>query len=361
MSVTLFAASSLWQPEIAGTTINRVENPTVAIVAYITSSAQLQVLNQCLHSVAAQTHGHRLLLIDNASPAGFAEELQGLGAVRRKSNNLGAARDQAVRLAQTEFIAFVDCDVILPAQWLETLMSSIGESVGAATQLTPDSQSTFGAALSLALANPIVHLSTPQAHSSAKAIRPRHLATAAVLFRRQAIVDAGGFDSRFSRVCEDLEMSVRLNHRFPLSLLLLPEPKVVHRQDDSAMAWFRRVFRYGWGQVEVMRVHPRFALGLKALPFLLGLVVLVIVGVAATQGEVGLILGAAFGVQYICITIGLVLGAAIARGDTDPRSLRLTPYAWFLMTGTHWAYTIGEWAGVLGLRRNPSVKDDGAS
>ena len=44
------------------------------------------------------------------------EELQRLGAVRRKRNNLGAARDQALRLAQTEFIAFVDCDVVFADQ-----------------------------------------------------------------------------------------------------------------------------------------------------------------------------------------------------------------------------------------------------
>ena len=329
------------------------QETTVAVIAHIANSAQLSCLIECLEALKGQQTRFVLLLIDNASPSGptgYADELAKRGAVRREVNNLGAARNQAVELAETPFLAFVDSDVRLPAGWLARLegeMKKSPEVVAVASPLIPDTRTTFGEALSIALASPLAHLGTPQAHRPRRPVRTKHLATAAVLYRREALVAVGGFDARFSRVCEDLEMSQRLLRNHPQGFRLLDAPEVVHNQDVEFAHWLQRVFRYGWGQVEVMRVHPRFIVSSKILPLLALMAIATLFLFALFRSALPLL---AFAVQYFAVTAGVVGGLAMGRGRSQ-----LWFLAWSIVVGTHLFYAIGEAAGAVGLKRNPKL------
>lgn len=276
--------------------------------------------------------------------------------VRRELNNLGAARDQALHQTDTEFLAFVDADVELPSAWAQTMQRYLADDrnadcSGVASVLVTPLESAFDRAMALALSTPLTHLGATQAHRVTAAVGVRHLATAAVLFRRQRLIDAGGFSSLFSRVCEDLELSYRLLSRTPemLSsrLVLLPQPAVIHRQDQSLSGWACRVFRYGWGQIEVARVHHRHIFTRKIIPLLVGALGAEGLGLALSGRPMILALLAA---QYLAIVVGVIVGSALVR-----HQIAAVPRALVIVAVTHVAYILGMWAGVAGFCRNPRL------
>lgn len=330
---------------------------SVVIVAHIRDQAGLEKLLRAMSSIAGNTH--LLTVIDNASREPWAlrirEGIEERGGryVRREVNNLGAARDQALRLSKSELLAFVDADIELPRDWLQILREFLRDPRndacwGVASALSAPRDSKFDRAMSLAMSTPLAHLGTSQVAQIRQEKAVSHLATAAVLFRRHRVLEVGGFSDKFSRVGEDLELSYRLMGASDTNLrrlILLPQPVVTHHQDQSLSAWSARVFRYGWSQSEVARVHRRHIFSRKLLPFLIGAVGLVSLG-AAFAGYPMLL--AILIVQYTTLVFGIVVGGALVAG-----SLAAAPLAIVIVMATHLAYITGMWAGVLGLCRNP--------
>ncbi len=330
---------------------------SVVVVAHIRDQAGFEKLHRTLSSISGDMS--RVTLIDNASRESWAQrvrdgvEKHGGLYVRREVNNLGAARDQALRLSNSELLAFVDADVELPRGWLRTLRDFLSDPQneacwGVASVLSTPLDSEFDRAMSLAMSTPLAHLGTSQATQIRQEKAVSHLATAAVLFRRHRVLEVGGFSDKFSRVGEDLELSYRLMGASDANLrrlVLLPQPVVTHHQDQSLRAWSARVFRYGWSQSEVARVHPRHIFSRKLLPFLIGAVGLVSLG-AAFAGYSTLL--AILIVQYATLVFGIVVGGALVAG-----SLVVAPLAIVIVMATHLAYITGMWAGALGLCRNP--------
>jgi hypothetical protein len=120
---------------------------------------------------------------------------------------------------------------------------------------------------------------------------------------------------------------------------------VIHHQDQALGTWAARVFRYGWSQSEVARVHPRHIVSRKLIPFLIGAVGLVSLG-AAFAGYPMLL--AVLIVQYAALVFGIVAGGAMVTG-----ALASAPLAIVIVMVTHLAYITGMWAGALGFCRNP--------
>lgn len=330
---------------------------SVVIVAHIRDQVGFEKLHRTLSSLAGDLP--LVTVIDNASPEPWKTrvreviEIRGGRYLHREVNNLGAARDQALRLSNSDLLAFVDADVELPRDWLKTLRNFLADRQnevcwGVASALSAPQNSSFDRAMALAMSTPLAHLGTSQAWQLRTERSVRHLATAAVLFRRRRVLEAGGFSDQFSRVGEDLELSYRLmrasGEKFR-RLVLLPKPIVTHHQDQALGTWAKRVFRYGWSQSEVARAHPRHIFSRKLIPFLMGAVGLVSLG-AAFAGYP--ILLAILIVQYVTLVFGIVAGGALVTG-----SLASAPLAVVIVMATHLAYISGMWAGALGLCRNP--------
>lgn len=330
---------------------------SVVIVAHIRDRTGFEKLLRTMRSIASELH--LVTVIDNASQTPWsirireAVENDGGRYVRREANNLGAARDQALHLSEGEFLAFVDADIELPRNWLRTMREFLKEPEneacwGVASALVGPFNSKFDRAMALALSTPLAHLGTSQAIRLHSQMTVAHLATAAVLFRRQPVMRIGGFSARFSRVGEDLELSYRIA-RSPESdsrkLVLLPQPVVTHHQDESLKSWVARVFCYGWGQIEVARIHWRHMFSRKLIPFLVGVLGLVSFGLAIAGQPMLLALLA---IQYVTTVFGIVAGGALVSN-----SLSVVPNAVVIVMATHLAYITGMWAGALGLCRNP--------
>ena len=330
---------------------------SVVVVAHIQDQAGLEKLTRTLSSLGGEMP--LVTLIDNASREPWALRVRdsvkshGGRYVRREVNSLGGARDQALRLLESELLAFVDADVELPRNWLNTLRSFLADPRneacwGVASVLSVPRDSKFDRAMALAMSTPLAHLGTSQATQIRTERSVLHLATAAVLFRRRRVLEVGGFSDQFSRVGEDLELSYRLMGASGANLrrlVLLPRPTVIHHQDQALGTWAARVFRYGWSQSEVARVHPRHIVSRKLIPFLIGAFGLLSLGVAIAGH---FLLLATVVVQYVTLVVGIVVGGALVAG-----ALASAPLAIVIVMVTHLAYITGMWAGALGFCRNP--------
>ncbi len=182
-----------------------------------------ELLSECLRRLQLQTYKPaRVLVVDNAStdgsiaatgmPAGSIELLQ-------MDVNLGfaAANNRALALCDTEFVALLNPDAFPEPDWLERLV--------AAAHANPE-VAAFGSR-QLCHDNPeILDGAGDTYHISGLAWRERYgmrqqsqdlisreifsPSAAAALYRRQALLDAGGFDEDFFCYLEDVDLGFRL-------------------------------------------------------------------------------------------------------------------------------------------------------
>lgn len=94
-------------------------------------------LERCVASILAQTYSDfEIILVDDGSPDGtgelcdqLAEKHQNIHVLHQKNAGLSAARNAALKIAQGEYITFVDSDDIIGANMLEVLMNLRNEPV----------------------------------------------------------------------------------------------------------------------------------------------------------------------------------------------------------------------------------------
>jgi GT2 family glycosyltransferase len=199
-----------------------------------------ELLAECLRCLKMQTFkSARVLVVDNASsdgsiaaagiPANNIELLQ-------MDFNLGfaAANNRALAQCNTEFVALLNPDALPEPDWLECLL--------AAARSNPE-VAAFGSR-QLCHDNPEILDGTGDTyHMSGLAWRERYgmrqqsqdlisreifsPCAAAALYRRQVLLDAGGFDEDFFCYVEDVDLGFRL-HLSGYKALYVPDAVVRH-------------------------------------------------------------------------------------------------------------------------------------
>jgi len=337
---------------------------TIGVLAYIPSMRHRELLERTLNSLTNQVGAPRfqIILVDNGnSTVGYPADdgldstsswlkslAQRYGALymRRENREIAAARDLVVR-TEARYVGFVDSDVEAPPAWLSDMAAELDREprivAVASSNRPPEGESAFEDALLALFQVPWNFLGSTQALQQKAGFRDvQHLSSCAVLYRRDALLRVGSYDLSFTSVCEDLELSQRL--RSEGMLRLLGTSPVIHRQDRTERAWWSRMFRYGWGQIEVMRKHPKTVMSLKGalVPLFLFACLTVALAVWGEVLPLVLLLG-----TYLGITAGGVfLRSQAPRLPTRVRGAVLT-------VGTHFFYVLGMLAGVCGISKNP--------
>lgn len=334
---------------------------TIGVLAYIPTARHRELLERALASLAGQIGAPRFqtVLVDNGNVASDRQSetskwLEALAQryrahyVRRENREIAAARDLVVH-GESRFVGFIDSDVEAPPNWVAQMAAELDRDLDlvavASSNRPPRGESAFEDALGALFEVPWNFLGSPQALQQIGAFRDvDHLSSCAVLYRREAVLEVGGYDYRFTVVGEDLELSRRL--RRVGKLRLLGVQPVIHRQDRSEFGWWRRMFRYGWGQIEVMRKHPAAILSLKGALILLVCFVIYL-GMWATRGEPRPLYAVL--ALYLLLAVG---GVLVRNWSSLPVATLLR--AAVLTVGTHLAYTLGMLIGIIGLGNPPS-------
>ncbi len=224
-----------------------------------------------LARMLAVLRGHHVIVVDDGSdqpvPIPETRGTRCRVTVLRHDTAHGpaAARNAGLRAATTEFVAFLDSDVVPRSGWLEVMLGHFSDpevALVAPRIVALDAESNALAryehtrsSLDLGRREAAVHSRGPVSY----------VPSAAMLVRRQALLAVGGFDESM-RVAEDVDLCWRLE-RAGRRLRYEPAAHVAHDHRVAFRAWFSRKMFYGTGAAPLARRHGPAAVSPLSLPY----------------------------------------------------------------------------------------------
>lgn len=309
-------------------------------------------LDRCLTSLMSQDRIEEceVVVVDHLSTDATSRILQvwkvrhpRLQIDRCELEGLANARNFAWQQSRTPWVGFIDVDCKARSGWVRSALRGIevhqtNQSAAAfgGNNFVPRDLGRIYSHFELLLSTYVGGHSSILNREIKHQLRLDHIPTLNVVYRRSALERVGGFDPAYSRVAEDIDLSLRLT-RSGYSLWSHPGMEVEHALRPSVPAWIRNMFLYGRGRCYFTKRHPR-AFELKFLA------PLAIVGVYLA------VLGGSFGHPFGAIGLSLVvlghLGACLlALAPTALRRsvpVRLWVGTSLLALATHLAYGLGE-------------------
>ncbi|MFJ7213268.1 mycofactocin biosynthesis glycosyltransferase MftF [Amycolatopsis sp. NPDC098790] len=212
-------------------------------------------LARCLASLDSH---HPVLVVDDGSkdPQAIAKVAAAHGAklVRRNENGgPGAARNTALDHVTTELVAFVDSDCVAPGDWTEALAAHFADPLLAAIapRVRPLAKNTTAGRYTNVAGS--LDLGDRPARVAPRT-RTSYVPTAALVARRAALREVGGFDPGL-RVGEDVDLGWRL-HAAGHRVRYAPDVHVGHHEPGTWRELLGRRARYGTSAAPLSRRHP---------------------------------------------------------------------------------------------------------
>ncbi|WP_447977174.1 glycosyltransferase family 2 protein [Candidatus Nitrospira bockiana] len=219
--------------------------PLVSVV--IPTHNHGRYIGEAIASVQAQANSRcEIVVVDDGSTDHTADVLAGCSGVRyiRQANRgPAAARNRGLAASRGDYVVFLDADDrVLPGHF-ETCLDGfrrrpeVGWVCGDFRLLGPDSTWRH------------VHCCDPLPDHYGSLLRVNFIGSIhAVMFKRQVLVEAGGFDPRL-QACEDYDLYLRLARRTPLYChheVIAEYRRKAHqlsRQWDVMLKWGMHVLR----------------------------------------------------------------------------------------------------------------------
>lgn len=209
--------------------------PSLISIVVITRN-RVHIIDTCLRHILAQEGAPFEVIVVDASDYEETEELMARYPqvqylhIENATNQMPRSRNEGIRMASGEVIAFVDDDSLVQPGWLQSLASHYADpSVGGAggLVLAPGEQPRQGGVVGRMRPR-----GTPLGDFTVLTpgpVRVEHLMGCNMSFLREALVSLGGFDCRYngSNFREDTDMCVRVR-RAGYGLVYDPKACVVH-------------------------------------------------------------------------------------------------------------------------------------
>lgn len=215
------------------------EPPTISVVICAYTRDRLEVLSEAVDSLRAQTlPPHEVVLVIDHAPE-LLDEARGLWpdleiVANQERRGLSGARNTGVDAASGEVVAFLDDDAIAAPDWLARLAAAYADPnvLGAGGTVRPrwveGKPGWFPPEFDWVVG--CTHSGMPQQ------LEPvRNLVGANMSFRREPLLEVGGFSHDLGRVgtlpvgCEETDLSIRVHQRWPEAEILYdPAAAVEH-------------------------------------------------------------------------------------------------------------------------------------
>ncbi len=214
----------------------------VKVSVYIPAYNVAESLSGSIEGLLAQTlRPSEILIIDDGSTdrsAEIAARYPQVTLVRHSRNRgLAAARNTAFRTATCDLVASLDADCVPDPEWLSRLTRHFDDAkiAGVGGRLIEGNRQ--------ALADRWRQAHMPQEWGSEPLNNPRFLFGCNNMFRKSAVLDAGGYDEAMRTNGEDADMSGKLRQR-GWNLLYDPEALAVHLRHDSIRSILETYWRW---------------------------------------------------------------------------------------------------------------------
>lgn len=213
------------------------------------------VIADCLVALQQQTinrHTYEIIVVDDGSADDTAvrAQLPGVQVIRSPQNRgAAAARNQGIRAAQGEIICFTDADCAPQPNWIEEVTRPLRENEGVTA--------VKGVYISHQpqLVARFVQLEYEDKYEGMAGLpQIDFVDTYACAYRRQPLLDCGGFDETIFYV-EDQELSFRLAAQGHV-MVFQPTAVVAHHHSASLRQYARKKFWIGCWKARFIRRYP---------------------------------------------------------------------------------------------------------
>jgi glycosyltransferase involved in cell wall biosynthesis len=248
------------QPKAALTTVGRAfrevpfsanaEWPKVSVVVCACNGAE--TLRWCLEGVRQLDYpDYEVIVVDDGSTdetAAIAREC-GYPAISTPNRGLSNARNTGLEAASGEIVAYLDCDARPDRDWLSYLAAAFSatDHAGIGGPNLPPPDGWIADCVANAPGGPVhVLLSDREAE---------HIPGCNMAFRRQRLIEIGGFDPRYRAAGDDVDMCWRLQQHGE-TLGFRAGATVWHRARGSVPAYWRQQVGYGRAEALLERKWP---------------------------------------------------------------------------------------------------------
>jgi O-antigen biosynthesis protein len=226
------------------------EWPKVSVVVCAHNGAE--TLGWCLAGVRELDYpDYEVIVVDDGSidrTAEIAAEC-GVPPISTPNRGLSSARNTGLRAANGEIVAYIDCDARPDPDWLRYLaagfLTSDHAGIGGPNVPPPDGW----------VAGCVANAPGGPAHVLISDREAEHIPGCNMAFRRQRLIEVGGFDPRFFAAGDDVDVCWRLQDRGQ-TLGFSPGAVVWHRARDSVSAYRRQQVGYGRAEAMLERKWP---------------------------------------------------------------------------------------------------------
>ena len=226
--------------------------PRISVVVCTFNGAR--TIRECLESLRRQDYpSYDVHVIDDGSTdetSQIVREFPEVHYFHQPNDGLSAARNVGVQRATGEIVAYTDDDCVVEQDWLRHLVQCFEDlQVDAAggPNITPQSDSWAAKCVALCPGNP--------SHVMLDDRCAEHVPGCNMAFRRQALLDMGGFDPQFRQAGDDVDVFWRMIDAGK-KIGFAPGAMVWHRRRDSLMAFLAQQRGYGRAEARLQRKHP---------------------------------------------------------------------------------------------------------
>lgn len=226
--------------------------PKVSVVIATYNGAR--TLRQCLESLQRLRYpNYEIIVVDDGSTDATGDILADFPAVRvvRQANlGLSAARNAGIAIADGEIVAFTDADCFADADWLYHLVATMrreGLAGVGGPNLTPEEPGLVAQSIALAPGH-ATHVLIDQCEAE-------HVPGCNMAFRRDVLLELGGFDPVFRKAGDDVDIIWRLRDR-GYKMGFSSAAFVWHHRRPTIQSYLKQQIGYGEAESLLLRKHP---------------------------------------------------------------------------------------------------------
>jgi GT2 family glycosyltransferase len=225
--------------------------PKISVVVATYNAAP--TLDDCLSSLERLRYPDYEVIVVNDGSTDGSEAIMARYSFRiisTPNQGLSAARNEGLRAATGEIVAFIDSDARADADWLSYLATTFQESdvvaVGGPNPVPPEDSW---------LAKCVYRSPGGPTHVMLDDKSAEHIPGCNMAFRKWALEELGGFDRVFTTAGDDVDICWRLLER-GYRIGFSPAAIVWHHRRTSVRAYWRQQVGYGHGEALLEPKHP---------------------------------------------------------------------------------------------------------
>jgi len=232
------------------------DNPAISIV--IPCFNEAENIGKCIDSIRRQQYNgeFEIIAVDNGSTDDTAKIIKNKGIILKYAERKGPApaKNEGIKKAKGNIIAFIDGDCIATKDWLKNIVSGfensdVGCVAGSIKAMEDDNLS------------PLERFLIKKGHlSQAQHIENSFLpfaATANAAYRKEVFDKIGLFDQELL-IGEDADLSWRMQLFTNYKLRYVPDAAVFHPYESRPNELFRQKRRHAYGSVMLYKKYKKY-------------------------------------------------------------------------------------------------------